>query len=192
MESDKMKKFIDQHREGFDNEIPSGDLWSKIDAELGPQESKERTVPIRWLWMTVASAACAVLLMGVFVFLQDGGTEVIVETPPTQEQETIPSLSLSDISSELAEVEQYYISEVSLRTEELMQYAEAEEYLAEVELLKEEFETLKKEMGRGVDQHKIVEAMIQNYRLRLEILEALLEELEDNQFEPVNNSRYEA
>ncbi|MCH2199733.1 MAG: hypothetical protein MK081_13220 [Flavobacteriales bacterium] len=187
-----MKKFIDQHRGGFDNEMPSGDLWSKIDAELGPQESIERTVPIRWLWMTVASAACAVLLMGVFVFLQDVGTEVVAENPPTQAQQTIPSLSLSDISSELAEVEQYYISEVSLRTEELMQYAEAEEYLAEVELLKEEFESLKKEMGRGVDQYKIVEAMIQNYRLRLEILEALLEELEDNQFEPVNNSRYEA
>lgn len=182
-----MKDFLDQNREGFDSLQPSDDLWTRIENDL--EEPKEVcTVPMRYLWYTVGAAACVVAILSSVILFQPE-PEVVAEQP-NQEVEA-PSFSLADVSEELAEVELYYASEVNAKIEAVKEYDESEEFLEDIEFLRTEFEALREEMGRGADQHKIIEAMIENYRLRLEILEDLLDELEDNGSQVAKNTRYE-
>lgn len=187
MDSDKLKSFIKENQEEFDVLTPSDDLWGKIEDDL---PSMRKMVPIRQLYYACAGVAAAVVLLAAaFWNVNQPGTEQVAVVNVTDQSE-IELLSLSDVSSELAEVESYYVSEVNLKMDELKELDNSGEYLAEVEMLREEFEELRKEMGRGADQEKIVQAMIQNYRLRLEILEEMLDELRS--WKRTENGSYEA
>lgn len=169
MEMDKLKSFIDDHKEGFDDEMPSPVVWDKIEKAL-PQD-RGRFVPIRWLWTLGAAAAVVVLLLGAYVFtMNQPDVEQVAENGQ-------PVFRLSNVSEEMAEVEAYYLAEVNVRIDEMKKFPEGEEYLTAVEELRSEYESLCIELGRGADRGKIIEAMIQNYRMRLEILEEMLEEL---------------
>ncbi|MFM1932257.1 MAG: hypothetical protein RL226_1560 [Bacteroidota bacterium] len=181
MEKDKLKSFIDQHRADFDDERPSRDVWSGIEARL--PEDRGRFVNVRWLWTLGAVAAMVILLLGSYIFLLD-------RDEPQMAEQSNPNFRLANVSEEMAEVETYYLAEVNLRIEEVKKFPEGEEYLAAVDELREEYEQLCLEMGRGADREKVVEAMIQNYRLRLEILEEMLEEL--RQWQQSINESHEA
>jgi hypothetical protein len=61
---------------------------------------------------------------------------------------------------------------------ELSKYPVDADLKEEMDLLTEEFELLSSEMGQGLDDSKVVEAMIDNYRLRLDLLEDLLKALD--------------
>lgn len=187
MDSDKLKSFIKEHREEFDVLTPTDKLWEKIDADL--PESR-RMVPIRQLYYACAGVAAAVVLLAAaFWNINQSNSDQVADVSVSNQSE-IELLSLSDVSSELAEVESYYVAEVNLKMDELKELDNSGEYLAEVEMLREEFDELRKEMGRGADQEKIVQAMIQNYRLRLEILEEMLDELRS--WKRTENGSYEA
>jgi hypothetical protein len=161
MEKDKLKSFIDDNRDAFDDEMPSLKVWDKIEEAL--PHDRGRFVPIRWLWTLGAAAAMVVLLLGAYVFTMNQSDDVQVAE---SEQ---PVFRLSNVSEEMAEVNE--------RIDEMKKFPEGEEYLSAVEELRSEYESLCIELGRGADRGKIIEAMIQNYRMRLEILEEMLEEL---------------
>lgn len=166
---EKLKSFIDNNREGFDDEMPSAKVWGEIESKL--PNDRGRFVPVRWLWTLGAAAAMVVIMLGAYIFMIQSPIEV------AQQSTNQPVYRLSNVSEEMAEVEAYYLAEVNDRIEEMKQFPEGEEYLSAVEELRAEYENLCVELGRGADRSKIIEAMIQNYRMRLEILEEMLEEL---------------
>ncbi|MFT6728555.1 MAG: putative component of type VI protein secretion system, partial [Flavobacteriales bacterium] len=86
---------------------------------------------------------------------------------------------LSAFGGELAEAEGYYISQVNLCMHELADFEVDEDMMSDVQMLQDEFEELKTELGRGADKEKIIAAMIENYRFRLEILKNILQELNE-------------
>ena len=178
MDKDKLKGFIDSHKEEFE-EQPRRDLWSSIEAELDDEGAQSDGGNIRKF---ISWAAAAVLLFGVgYGMFKLGGmqspiAEEQVEVPEKIEQ---PEITIASISADMAEVEQYYITEVHEKMDELKNYEIDEDILAEIEFLQEEFDALKGEIGRSVNPEIIIQAMIDNYRLRLEILENLLEELKE-------------
>ncbi|NNK79889.1 MAG: hypothetical protein HKO93_00200, partial [Flavobacteriales bacterium] len=128
----------------------------------------------RRLWPIGASIA-AILAVGALLFTLDdfNGEEDI------QEHMTA-GLDLSAFGEELAEVDRYYAIQVGQRMERLSAYDVDEGLMEEMNFLNEEFESLKEEMGEGIDDTKVVEALIENYRLRLQLLEDLLEAVESN------------
>ena len=174
MKEDKWKQFIDQNQSDFDTDLPSDNLWDKIDKELEGKQKKSNT----WVWMVAASVA--LILTITFFNKQVSGNGN--ETPVVVEKEdSITNIVTVTLDEESKEIESYYASQVESKITELKQYPEAEELLEEVAELKEEFELLKEEMGTGVDRSVVLEAMIENYRLRLLILEDLLEAVKEPQ-----------
>lgn len=168
MKKDKLKEFISEHREEFDFGMPSEKVWKGIEKQVTP---KEKT---RWMIPAVAASACFILVSA-FLFLNKTETEIQDEVL-TQNEESPQNI----ISNELAEIEEYYAVQVDLKVTEAKKYEESEELLEEVDLLKEEFLTLKKEMGQGANSGELLEAMIENYKLRLGLLEDLLKEYEQD------------
>jgi predicted component of type VI protein secretion system len=166
MSEDKLKKFIQSERDDFDSEGPSEGVWDKIHAELhegAGQEEKPRR-----LWAIAASIAAIVSIGALFYTLNPQGGE-----EDYQERMTA-GIDISVFGEELAEVDRYYTIQVDQRMEELSAFDVDDDLMEEMNYLNEEFESLKSEMGDGIDDSKVVEALIENYRLRLTLLEDLL------------------
>lgn len=168
MKKDNLKKFISENKEEFDFGMPSEKTWSKIESGLKPKRKQ------KWVIPTIA-ASVSLILISIFLL-----------PPKDIRQEDTPLLVSNEpkdiITNELAEVEEYYAVQVDLKVNEAEKFEESKELLKDVELLKKEFNVLKTEMGEGANSQELLEAMIQNYKLRLGLLEHLLEELneEDN------------
>lgn len=163
---DKMEKFISEQRSAFDDLEPNPAIWNKIDAAL-PAQRKARIIP----WRRFMVAASILMLMGLIgFFAYDAGKQQGVAT------------TLSEISPELGEVEAYYKSEIQNKTAMLTSLAPDNDVtndLAEVESFMQE---LKKEL-MDVSPHEreiVIQAMIENYRSRLEILDRVLNRLPGN------------
>lgn len=171
---DSMKDFIQQNKEAFDQHEPSPGLWEKIEGQ--------KIKPIRMVSLAsvLRVAAVAVILIGtgIFFLLQEDPTVEVAEEP--QKEEPVQPLSLSQMSAEMAEVEVYYVSQIQDKMQQLSNFEMDPSMLQEIEILQQDFEALRKELGQGADRAKIVEAMIENYRLRIEILELILSELKEH------------
>lgn len=174
MEKDKFKDFIQEHQEEFDTLEPSADAWKGINSVVQKDRSRfDAKVMLR-------IAASLFFILGAAWLALEIGTKssdelVQEEASPT---ENSYEYAFSGISEELAEVEHFYVSEVAQKESELLNYEVDDELMVEVTLLNEEFEALKIEMGQSADPMKVVEAMINNYQLRLEILQQILHQIE--------------
>lgn len=172
------KSFVSENNGGFDTKSP-GDLWAKIEEEL-PKEKPVEKEKIFHLWQVYKYAALFVIAMGLgymamyihFTAPQNTADNQNVIEQVNQKME--PQLAYNQ---ELAEVESYYSSEINDRLEELKSFENNELVIEELNLLQEEFDELKSEMGDHINDEKIVIALIQNYRLRLDLLKEILEEL---------------
>lgn len=170
MKEDKLKSFIQNNLESFEDESPRARVWEEIEKEVITKK-KTKVIPLK---RVVGLVASIVLIFSCALWwMQNDQNDSLAEDKMESD------LNLASFSSDFVEVENYYITEVDLKLKELTHYEVDEDILIEIDFLKEEFDQLKKEIKKSVDPQLIVEAMIDNYRLRLEILEDLLEELEE-------------
>ncbi|MGB1031601.1 MAG: hypothetical protein ACPGWM_03245 [Flavobacteriales bacterium] len=179
--NDKWKAFLSSNQSEFEDSEPSSDLWNKINADLSRDESKETKeskVSIKWLF-TVAAACLLFGVLGTSWFYSSSSDASHLQAGTIVETKSQIKGSFGMLSAELNEVENYYIQEVSFRMKELSKYEVDEEWLLELELLQADFASLQNALEEGANREKVIEAMIQNYRIRLSILEDLLEELEE-------------
>lgn len=180
-EKDPLKDFIDRNRNDFDKIEPSNLLWDSIEKELHPQP---KMVRLGVVWLVAASLIIILGLPLTFILLRPDSTSA-GNAIVLQDQES------NQAWTEFEEAELYYASEISEKVDEIRQLEAGDELLEEIDFLKVEYENLKKEMQTGADPAKIIAAMIENYRLRLEILEEILLELKEGNNDE-NENNYEA
>lgn len=182
---DKLEDFVNKHIDDFNQEEPSPELWSRIrtSAPIKKPAKEIKMVPFN---LVIKIAAAFLLLIGIGSILLYNNinqpTEQIQIVEEKIEETPVP-FSMGNISPELAEIEDYYFSQVSHKLSELDQMDLDPEALEEVNYLNKEFAELQNEFSTSADDDKIIEAMIENYRLRLDILENILHNM--NQTEKV-------
>ncbi|MBL4704630.1 MAG: hypothetical protein JKY54_08920 [Flavobacteriales bacterium] len=173
---DQLEEFIAANRDEFDSHLPSPSVWEGIKTEVDAEkESKPILVPLRKA-IAYGSAAVIIVAFGLVYFLSQEPKIQVADT--LEKVGNLDGYSLSDVSPELAEVEGYYMTKVNQKMEKLETLDVDPELLEEINFLDEEFHSLQVEMGESVNNDQIIEAMIDNYRLKLEILEAMLLEFE--------------
>jgi hypothetical protein len=176
---DGLEEFVSSHRNEFDDEAPSSGVWENLASEVASQKAAQpKLIPLRKA-VVYGAAAVAVVAFGLFYLLKEKQSAVVAEVPEVAIE--IDGYQLSDISPELAEVEGYYVTRVNQNLQRLNDLNVDPMLLEEIDFLDEEFNQLKSEMGESVNNDQIIEAMIDNYRLKLEILEAMLIELENTE-----------
>ncbi len=191
---DKLEKFIKDNQAEFDQKKVDLD-WNKVEEGLTETETNsanDGTVRVKKWWLYAGAAASVAIIVGAFVLSgsqtpesNESNDAVAVdqeEVPKKVEQEDV---SLADISEDYAEIEQYYAVQVNNKVEELKSLNPDPEFLEDIHGLEEDYELLKKELGAGGDDEIIIEAMIENYRLKLEVLEEILSDLKST-----NNNDY--
>lgn len=175
---DRLKDFIEENRMSFDTETPPVMDFS----HLGAKEKEPKMIPLFWLYR-VAAIFIVLLSVGAFWVFNHSGGESIAEHINVEkdhsEQEQV-DFSLSQLSSEMAELESYYNLQLTEKKKTINELGYGDEIADEMLILDEEFNALKEELGENVDNHLIVNEMIKNYKLKLDLLESVLSDLQEN------------
>ena len=166
-----LEKLIQNERGAFDDAEPNTGhtrrFEDKLDRMTGGR-SRSR-FPFGW----AAAAVIAIVLVSQIQFKDN--------TP--QDAPQYAGLSLSDISPELGEVESFYQSQLEVATSGLEegnqpQAAHHELLQKQLEELDRSFEELKIELQKNHSDQRVINSMIQNYRLRLELIQRHIEFIE--------------
>jgi hypothetical protein len=153
--SDKLKQHIDQNRETF--EVYPFDLengWKDLSAGL-KVKSKQRY----FNWYAIA-ASVLILLAATWTLVN---FQVVSSEP----------------GDELTEAQFYYQDMIDAKLELVKTRVNDPIILADIEELDQAFIELQNDLREDLHNEEVIMAMIDNYRLKLEILERILEELEE-------------
>lgn len=151
----------------FDFHEPHSGHIQRFEKRLQGAQTKRR---LPWKWMSIA--ASIILAIGFFVGqnLQIGN----IQDGP----------SLSDISTKMAEVEDYFVNTIDFEVRELEKNrsldteAVIEKALDKIEKLEDDYKAFIEELSKNGKQERIIHRMIQNYQQRLEILQNTLIQIE--------------
>ncbi|MBK7175356.1 MAG: hypothetical protein IPH84_19560 [Bacteroidales bacterium] len=185
MKEDRLEKFMVNNKEGFDDlEVPPM-LWPAIEKELQPAVPVRNFRVLSYAW----KVAAAVLIFATAWYLND-----YFDAKPERvaaKQQVIPDNN--PVLNELSDAEAYYTSQINSRQAELVKYTR--EHPEILEDLKKEFKELdqnnselKLDLAESNADEKVIEAIIQSYRIKLEILENVLLELKDAKGTPEPSS----
>ncbi|MBR9854629.1 MAG: hypothetical protein GYB37_08640 [Algicola sp.] len=143
-------------------------IWAKIAADLNREEPK--VIPL-WRRPIFRIAASVLLLVGVTAFL---GSTWIGMGENTQY-----------VSEELMEIDMYYKDLVSYQVQLVeknpsLSKEDKTEFLSFMDELDAEYDVLKQEMQKNLDNERVLEAIVGNYKKRIELIENLLRQLNDS------------
>ena len=153
---DKLKEHIDHHREGFELypfDQESG--WSELAGKVAPKSEQQ---PV-WKWLAIASCVLLVAWGSLHLYRPLQGHQ------------------------ELSEVERFYESEINHKISLVRSQLDDPSILADLEAMDNAFAELKADLREDVDNEEVVLAMMQNYQLKLKILEEILLALEQEHVE---------
>ncbi|NOY50294.1 MAG: hypothetical protein GXO88_07025 [Chlorobi bacterium] len=182
MKTDKLEQFVLENRSGFDDQEPPVDLWPKIEKDLAPERTTIGFAKILW-----RVAAVIIIFVSSYYFhdLMDNSKADNAGLAHEQQTESYKSL---------VEAEMYYSSEIKFKKQELFQLTANTPLLqkninAELSNLDDIFMKLKEDLNDNADNDEVVEAMIQNYRIKLDILEEMLQQIKVNNAKNNNHDK---
>lgn len=159
---DKLHHFFSEN--DFDVHEPHSGHFDRFEKRLQGTKPQRK---FSWGWMSVAASILLLVGFGLGNY--------------TGKQEN----KLSSISPKMAEVETYFVSSLqvalveveksrSLDTEKIIEHA-----LEKIEELEDTYQGFVKEFENGGDQQRIINAMINNYQQRLDVLKSLSNQIEE-------------
>jgi len=173
-ENDWLKDFVSQNHTEFDRHRPDKNLWSRINDTAKNNQTTENTPGSPGMWRKLAAAI-------IILFALYGGTSLVYDLIPekNQQQTAIAPIQNGQLK-ELYEVKTYYSSQINNKVNQLEEYCGqypdiCKEMSEEIKSMNAELSGLKKDLRDNADNKEVLEAMIRNYRIKLQIMENLLE-----------------
>lgn len=181
MNPDKLEKYVLDHRDQFDDQEPDPSLWEKVETRKAP------VIRINWKSAAWKVAAAVAIFIGSYFFHDYMSS-----------RNHLPgglSKDASPIAKELLEAEAYYSAQINMRKDEVFRLTATNpevryEIDREMVDLDRVFSELKEDLKDNADNEEVIEAMIQNYRLKLDILEEMLQQLKQSN-EPQNETGHD-
>ena len=175
MKKTKLERFIRDNREDFDyHEVPVG-LWGKVDKSLGKDGSRQSSVEntethiqtivqiiTNWkkIWAIAASIFLLISCFSVFYFKNSPESieQIVAEVAPQYNDKMVQYASLIETKRE------------EIKAIEIHDPVMYKEFATEIEKLNQDYQNLQDELPQTPNQGELVEAMIQNLRVQLDIL----------------------
>lgn len=170
---DRFEEFVRNNREEFDVFQPGEDLWNRISVNRKIID-KSSVNWKKYLWR-VAAVILIFLASYTFHELRDLRKE---------KQLARMNENIYELMPELKDAEYYYNNLVDSRLRELKPFFSdfpglENEVKNDISELDSIYHDLKTDLKDNVANDEVIEAMIQNYRLKIEILEDLLNEFRE-------------
>jgi hypothetical protein len=178
---DHLEKFISENREAFDTEIPNLKLWAEIEKQVNPP-SYNKIVRMNWVRNIAAAIALLVIGAGVGITLNEK-REVIVAN--SQMEQVVP---------EFKEAEQFYNQQVQDKLTKLANYNPDPTVTMDLQQIDAVQQELKAELEKAPSstREEIIERMIENYKIKLGILERVLEHIEQKQIQNQKSKQHDS
>ncbi len=172
--SDKLKKYIAANEESFSASPRAGhlDRFKKLQQkQVKPIAPRKIQIPV---FMQIAAAFVLVFGIG-WLFFNLGKMS---NTPSYASIENTPV----NFSDELSEAETFFTQQVDIKKKEVLAFSSSDnvatsQIMLELEKLELQYIDLKEELAINSNNAQIINAMIENYRMRLSVLEKLLHQL---------------
>jgi hypothetical protein len=170
---DRLEEYIRKNRDDLDIYKPSTVLWKRIKKDLQMEKK-----PIR-RWLSIA-ASVAVILTTSVVFYQIGKRSSNNNSLTNKEGNAI------SVRLQLKEAEAFYNNQISQLYREasplLISNPELEHELnSEITQIDSIYADLRKDLKDNIANQEVVEAIIQNYIIKIRILEEMLVILKENE-----------
>lgn len=163
---DEFKKYFHENRDSFDDQEPEIGHASRFARKLELANERKKDSPI-FFWR-VAAAIIVLVVLAVSVLIPRFNSPHDVQ---------YSSMSLSDISEDMANVELYYKSKLATEYSKIEDLSKTDPlvkaYLDEIDTLNKEYKNLESLLYESGTHDKVVLAMIENFRLRLALMEKL-------------------
>ena len=177
---DQLKKHIDINREEFEiYETDFETIWSDVETKLPGDPNNHKDHSLKYVWVRSAAMLALAAFVSVFLIWQGASNDFNVAVNKSNWKKVAP---------ELVEVEGYY----SVLINEKLQILKASNsdavpsIIADLKELDVAFKELKNDLKDQANNEEVVNAMIRHYRIKLQILEEVLEEIQSKKNE--NNS----
>lgn len=167
MKTDRLEEFIKSNREAFDELEPSQEVWAKIAGNT----KKAKTVRLNGYFLRIAAVLVLAIVFSVLI-VKNNGFITNDNSAETIDPEMV----------ELIEAEAYYAGQVNSKMKEIEKcYAAYPEIKDDVEAdlkeLQEMYNILKTDLSENISKKEVIEAMIENNRYRLKVVDEVLEQI---------------
>ncbi|WP_298328277.1 hypothetical protein [uncultured Dokdonia sp.] len=176
-DSDSKQSLREGHTRRFEN---------LLEERLPIQEQKTSAKGGIYLWMKIAAV---LIVAGGIVFMvynnafAKAGDQQLVEVETIEKQSAEPEVLLSAISPEFKRVEDYYLASVNLEIARLEITDDNKElidaFMKQLSDLDEEYKSLNREITESGVSDEMVSAMIENLKLRVELMIKLKSKLKE-------------
>jgi hypothetical protein len=177
---ENLEDFIRKNREGFDNHDLSPEVWKGI----------RRSLLIRRPAFFKRLAAAAVILVivtsAIFHYSREN------RNGSTNPRETL----LMKNNPQLKETEFYYNNLINALYKEATPLLDGypdikKEFLGDMSQIDSICTDIKNDLKDNVSNQEVIEALIKNYRIKIQILEEMLDLLKQNENKPVKSDSHE-
>lgn len=144
----------------------------------------QKPVKSKFNWMQIAASVVVLLGMsfGVYKYFQPPITVSSEGEIVEEKQDAIETKSLGDVSPGLKKVEDYYLASINLELSKIKPTPETKDlfdgYLSQLKELDEEYQRLSQDLTESGPTELTVNALIDNLKLRLNLLYRLRSQLE--------------
>lgn len=167
---DQFEKHIRNNKAVFDDHRADREkIWANIASHL--HEERPKVIPL-WKSPMLRIAASILILLGISGAI---GFNFFANT--TTENQFV-SQELQDIDMHYQGLVSYQVQLVQNNSQ--LSDADKEEFLSFMVELDAEYEQLKLEMQNNLDNEQVLEAIVANYRKRIELIENLLQQLNES------------
>lgn len=167
MKTDRLEEFIKANREDFDHLEPSAKVWENISGA----KSKTKTIRLAKYLLRIAAVIAVVAVTSVLLLtsniLAPGDLAKNTSDPELQELIEAEAFYAHQVNGKLDEIRKCYYTYPELKEE-------IETDLTELQVM---YDNLKTDLQENISNKTVIEAMIENNRIRLKLVDQVLEQI---------------
>jgi hypothetical protein len=169
--SDNFEKFVRNNRRDFDSETPAASVWEKIETSLPKQQVRRFTIRDIYKWSAAAAIVVVVLTSAYFLIFQRNSHEPKTNKPVV----TVTPNEADRIVPEYADEFNAVYRAIGERSLELKTNTAAypelyRQFQEDMASLDSAYQALMKQADHSPNQDLLYQAIIQNLRLRADLL----------------------
>ncbi len=167
---DELEKYIKENKHLLNEQKADKEkLWQNIEPRLEKSKTK-------YLWglSGLKIAATILIVVGMFSMI----TLFLIPGSNHNTQNTIVHQELKDINNYYENLVSFQVQLIQSNTQ--LQAKDKEKFLSFMDDLDKEYNILRLEMTKNLNNEYILEAIVNNYKKRIELIENLLEQINDS------------
>jgi hypothetical protein len=155
--STKLEQYVKEHKKAFNTDMPSDELWGKINTTL----NKKKVIEPYKLKLWIGIAATVTMAMIILFYYTDDRQNA--------------TISVADVNPAYARKQVKYASLIERKTDSLEVLAKENpklyhKFSADLQDIKSDYKELKQQLPESANQALVVKAMEKNLELQLQVV----------------------